>query len=253
MQGYLVLIYKCVKKTVSLPHRTVPLTEKNLKYLIAYLIGICYYLFKSKQRFIIMQVLKEEVRQNILSSAKKLFYEKGYANATIRDIAKLSGITVGNVYRYFKSKENVLEGIVEHVHEKILDILSFSEKLVEEGANKSFTDFRNIINEFIINISKEYRLELLILCTRTRGTKYETIRDDLVSLIENRIHQGLFRKSVLEYKEAGFLSKIAAHAFLDSLLMIISGIDENGELEKMIYILNDFYFNHVELRFEARK
>ena len=51
-----------------------------------------------------MQVLKDEVRANILSAAKKLFYERGYNNASIRGIAKNSGITVGNVYRYFENK-----------------------------------------------------------------------------------------------------------------------------------------------------
>ncbi len=199
-----------------------------------------------------MQVLKDEIRKNILSSAKELFYLKGYNNASIRDITKKAGITVGNVYRYFDNKESILEGIVQPVYIRIMDFIKFSEKLLEQGRNKSFNDFRSIINRSIIDISREFRLELLILFTRTKGTRFEKTREDLISVIENMIYEGLFKKNNLQYGEAVFLSKIVARTFLDGLFMVVSEMDNSESLEKMIYLLNDFYYNHLDIRFETK-
>jgi len=197
-----------------------------------------------------VQVLKDEVRNNILTAAKKLFYQKGYNNASIRDIAKNSGITVGNVYRYFENKESVLEGVVSPVYEKIMDYIALSESYIKAGENKSFEDFRNEINSYILQITKEFRLELLILFKGTQGTRFEKTRSELISLIENRIYEGLFKRLSMEDDEAAFFSKIVARSFLESLIMVIAETEDNRKLKKMIYRLNDFYFNHLNSRFD---
>jgi len=198
-----------------------------------------------------VQVLKDEVRNSILEAAKRLFYEKGYNNASIRDIANNSGITVGNVYRYFSNKESILEGIVYPVYKKIMDYIALSESYIKAGENKTFEDFRNEINQYMLQITKEFRLELLILFKGTQGTKFERIRRELISLIENRIYEGLFKRLKMELNEAAFFSKIVARSFLDSLIMVIAETENTEKLGKMIYRLNDFYFNHLNSRFES--
>lgn len=65
------------------------------------------------------QTLKEEVRQAIIDSAKQEFLEKGYKGASMRSIAKKSNMTVGNLYRYFKSKEDINLYIVAPTYRKI--------------------------------------------------------------------------------------------------------------------------------------
>lgn len=199
---------------------------------------------KINRGFIIVQVLKEEVRRNILAAGKELFYEKGYNNASIRDIARKAGITEGNVYRYFTNKENILEGIVYPAYEQIMEFITFSEQMIEEGGTYSFQKFRDIINQSILRIAKEFRLELLILFKGTTGTRFEKTREEVIMLIEKRIYEGMLKKVCLEAQEAVFLSKIIAHAFLDSLIMVISDVEGNDELEKMIRWINDYFFNH---------
>ena len=198
-----------------------------------------------------MQVLKDEIRNNILEAAKRLFYEKGYNNASLRDIANKSGITVGNVYRYFANKECVLEGVVYPVYSKIMDYIELSESYIKAGESKTFEDFRNEINDYILRITKEYRLEMLILFKGTQGTKFEKTRSELVSLIENRIYEGLFKRVKMDLNEAAYLSKVVARSFLDSLIMVIEETEDSEKLKKMIYRLNDFYFNHLSIRFET--
>jgi len=62
-----------------------------------------------------MRTIKEpEIRKGeILDAAEKLFAAKGYEAATINDILEAVLIAKGTFYYHFKSKEDVLDGIVK--------------------------------------------------------------------------------------------------------------------------------------------
>ena len=62
-----------------------------------------------------MRIVKEpEVRKaEILAAAEKLFIAKGYDGASVNDIIKSVGLSKGAFYYYFKSKEEVLNEILE--------------------------------------------------------------------------------------------------------------------------------------------
>lgn len=50
----------------------------------------------------------EERRQEILAAARSVFIEKGYAAATINDIATEAGVAAGSIYRYFPAKADLI-------------------------------------------------------------------------------------------------------------------------------------------------
>mgnify|MGYP001774454728 FL=1 len=56
--------------------------------------------------------LKEQKRLEIIRAACKLFAEKGYYNTTIPHIAQAVGMSVGNIYNYFESKEALAKEIM---------------------------------------------------------------------------------------------------------------------------------------------
>lgn len=58
------------------------------------------------------QQLKEEVRTEILRSAAAVFAERGYAGASVADIASAAGVSTGNVYRYYKNKGALFDDVV---------------------------------------------------------------------------------------------------------------------------------------------
>src|SRR3989442_1797035 len=53
----------------------------------------------------------EERREQILDAALRVFSEKGFAGASIRDIAREAGITEGLIYHYFESKDQLTEAV----------------------------------------------------------------------------------------------------------------------------------------------
>lgn len=50
----------------------------------------------------------------ILHSIRKMFAEKGFDGASMQDLARAAGMSVGNFYRYFPSKAAIVEAMVMH-------------------------------------------------------------------------------------------------------------------------------------------
>lgn len=65
-----------------------------------------------------------EVRQKILDAGLELFAEKGFEAASIREIADKAGVTVPNIYYYFKDKEGLYNACLESSINTFLDQLS---------------------------------------------------------------------------------------------------------------------------------
>jgi AcrR family transcriptional regulator len=59
-----------------------------------------------------MPKIIENVREQLLTEAKKQVSERGYANTTIRSVAGACGLATGTVYNYFESKEMLIATFV---------------------------------------------------------------------------------------------------------------------------------------------
>ena len=57
----------------------------------------------------------EKRRKEIVSAAKKCVTEHGFHSTSVAMIAKEAGINVGQLYRYFDTKEDIIEAISEDV------------------------------------------------------------------------------------------------------------------------------------------
>ena len=52
------------------------------------------------------------LRQRIVAEADQLFYEQGYENTSFSDIADAVGISRGNFYYHFKTKDEILNAVI---------------------------------------------------------------------------------------------------------------------------------------------
>jgi len=59
----------------------------------------------------IAEIRKEE----IIEAFFKVVSEKGFAKATIREVANVAGCNHGMLHHYFENKEAIIESAVEHV------------------------------------------------------------------------------------------------------------------------------------------
>jgi AcrR family transcriptional regulator len=67
--------------------------------------------------------LVQKRRDQMIKGAVSLFKEKGFHRTTTREIAKAAGFSIGTLYEYIRSKEDVLylvcDSIYEHVSERL--------------------------------------------------------------------------------------------------------------------------------------
>ena len=52
-------------------------------------------------------------REKIVTSADRLFYERGFEATSFADVAQAVGISRGNFYYHFKTKDEILDAIIE--------------------------------------------------------------------------------------------------------------------------------------------
>jgi len=59
------------------------------------------------------KIQAEERRLQIMETALKVFADKGFKSASIKDIAEAAGISQGLMYHYFKNKEDLLAATIK--------------------------------------------------------------------------------------------------------------------------------------------
>ena len=64
----------------------------------------------------------QQTRSTILETALRLFQERGYDQTTMRAIAAEAGVSLGNAYYYFASKEVLIQGFYERTHHEHLAV-----------------------------------------------------------------------------------------------------------------------------------
>ena len=109
------------------------------------------------------QVLKEHKREAIIKATVDLMYERGVNNTDMRSIAKESNITVGNLYRYFKDKQELVNTILTPVLERIEKVLL--------DKSKGFIMFLNFDSEQSV-ASRLSQRETITVITETFNELY---------------------------------------------------------------------------------
>ena len=74
----------------------------------------------------------EKTRADIVACARALFYEHGYDGTSFSQIVDATGLFRGNIYHYFKTKDDILGAVVERYLEDYRALLSRWEREHDE-------------------------------------------------------------------------------------------------------------------------
>jgi AcrR family transcriptional regulator len=90
---------------------------------------------------------RELTQRAIQKAAQKVFFEKGYVNATIAEIAKLAGVAKGSIYLYFQTKDDLYLSLMLPILEEIKKSLTALKDKINQGqyrtASEIMTGFYN--------------------------------------------------------------------------------------------------------------
>ncbi|SMC33246.1 TetR/AcrR family transcriptional regulator [Sporomusa malonica] len=154
----------------------------------------------------------------ILNAAEPLFYSKGYHETAISDIAQKMGVAQGTIYYYFKSKEELLEALINRV---LSDIMSQIKILIHSS-----------------NISSHNKMQVAIQTLfqslyRDDGLVFEFLYNDrTIHILDKLARQGdqLFSPLLLEIIEEGnrehYFNAAHPQAVVNIVLSILDSLIE---------------------------
>lgn len=146
-------------------------------------------------------------QQALVLAAAKLFYERGYGAATVREIAKEAGITSGSLFYHFESKEEILAEVLRQGMEDGVAVVRARLAGVE-GARARFdalilghlralhgekTHFHHIWLKDMRALPERMQAPLLVLSRNYRSLWYEVL-DEMKAAGLIRGDKNVFRK-----------------------------------------------------------
>ncbi|NEW40479.1 TetR/AcrR family transcriptional regulator [Nocardia cyriacigeorgica] len=81
-----------------------------------------------------VRAVKAGKRERLIEAAVQVFYERGVEKTTIADIAKVADVPVGNVYYYFKTKDQLIEAAVSAHRQRLARLLDELDRLGDPQA-----------------------------------------------------------------------------------------------------------------------
>ncbi len=97
-------------------------------------------------------------RRQIIDAAVHLFIEKGFHKTTTRQIAQAAGLSIGSLYEYIESKEDVLYLVCDAIHAEIEQGVSDALNRARKGHNS----LAEVIREYFLVCNRMNNHILLI-------------------------------------------------------------------------------------------
>lgn len=211
--------------------------RRNNSRVVSFFISKRLFIYKkvveySKRAFIIggcMQVLKEKTKVNIDEAALKLFRAQGYKGVSMRQIAKVSEMTVGNIYRYYKNKDELFESLLAPSLEAIEHLVSqeIDDKIMVQGMH-NFNFDQQMIHLFL-GIHKEYSDELYILVHGCEGSRLGNTINKVSELLAEKLSiiVGAYNQNNTDI-DVDFLSHMIAKSIIDNYIEILYAFDDDA-------------------------
>jgi TetR/AcrR family transcriptional repressor of mexJK operon len=159
-------------------------------------------------------------KEQIMAAALRVFAEKGFAEASNRDVAKEAGLnSPGLIYHYFPSKLDLLRSIVES-KSQLREVLDNSDWLLSQPPEVTLTR----IGELYLGLYDSPEAGLLMKVVLGEALRNEEFAGTFAQIGPLRI-LGLLTKYLESLMNAGKLRRIdpttAARAFLGPFVILL--------------------------------
>ena len=130
---------------------------------------------------------KEAKKERIIEKSMELFKENGYHATKVEEITKALGISKGNFYTYFNSKEEVLYEILGIMKEQRIDLLH--EMDVDKDPKEVLRDFAESYRHFFLKYLKRVNLQNIEAFLKDEKIilHIEEIQDILIEFLQTNV------------------------------------------------------------------
>lgn len=188
-----------------------------------------------------MQILKKEIKQRIQQKAVAEFLRYGYEEASMRNIAKASAVSVGNLYNYYKNKEDLFYSLTKTSYHYLETLLKEVQNHGPAGkiTNREFT--KSLVMK-ISELVKKHRVGFLLMIEKGAGTKYKDLKDELILLLLEH-----FEEELVEKKKSNnyLIMKIAATNLIYGLIEIARNYQSDNLVDSNIDRLINYHLHGI--------
>ena len=184
---------------------------------------------------------KTESHERIRKAAREEFLEKGFQNASMREIGRKAGLAPSALYRHYPSKEAMFNSLLDPFVEELLT----RTKEHEDNAYAQFDQSASadaMVSDNAVKLFKylmmNHRDELRLIVCCSGGTKYETFIHDLVTMETKSTLQAFdyIRSSGVPIKP---ISEDEIHVLLSAYMTaVLEPIAHDWPLEKAMRCLD---------------
>ena len=174
-------------------------------------------------------------REHILDAAELCFARTGFHRATIQDICREATVSLGAVYVYFKSKEDLIAGITERDRAKLAEQLS-----AVAAAPDLLAAFASLGQHYMVEEPRhKQQLVIDIGCESMRGGPVGEIFRTCDRLVLEQF-EALFKRAISEGKIAPSLDArtlATVVALIGDGLFWRRGVDPDFDAKTMVPIM----------------
>lgn len=202
--------------------------------------------FAFERRLYMVQYKKDEIKESIDNAALVLFAKEGYRGTKISDISKVSNVSIGNIYRYYKNKKELFYTIVPENF--FISIESILKKKIEvtnivKLNNEKKSLRMKLLNDDIIEFMVKNRERMLIVFKNNKGTKYKNAKEHLVEFLINTVHENSNKeKESSNNQEIVVAMKII---YINLINMILDILEETKDISKVKDYLSHINSYHM--------
>lgn len=193
------------------------------------------------------QYKKDDVRESIDAAALSVFAEKGYMAAKVSDISKRARVSVGNIYRYYKNKDEIFYSVVpEEFPSLLLSAVTNKISAAKQGIKINTGGFEAVSSEFI-SFMMEHRQMLKILFSGSEGTRYEHVKPEMAAgmlALVKRIYAQAYGRFIKHWGSDDMLNLIYIH-LIDAYGYVLGREGGDEELISKIKQINVYHFSGI--------
>ncbi len=152
-----------------------------------------------------MRPKKDEVRRKILEAAEIQFLKEGFRGAGMRELVRLSGVSYGNIYKYFNHKEDILNTLMKPFADMLIEGFAEITSHKENGEE----DATEIITKGLFRLYEKNRNLFLIFFLHMKGSQLDRKRVMLIDKLAIHIAHLINDDGLSRILARNFFSTIA--------------------------------------------
>ena len=197
-----------------------------------------------------MQVKKQYIKDAILNYAESEFYKLGYQKTSMRKIARENKISIGNLYNYFISKEDLYLAVFYKDAEKRIDFIYKKMKKGKTGLDKLYI-YGDAYYQYASKNPKAFEFEMH---WQKNGLDMKKISKDLLEEVSKSRSKNIdyFDNAIIEGQEDGSIKKELKKNQLGKFMALTIRLMLD-EVLNLKYEEKEFYYNYLDFFLQGIK